>query len=280
MGQPADKADGVDENHLLAAGQNRPAGGGVKGGEQLILRDDLGAAQRVEQAGFADVGIADQRDDRHRVVLPAAAGLSASLLDRGELAPDQFHPPAQMPPVVLELALTGPAAGAGTPCAAAALPGEPVPQPGQPGQPVGEGGELGLKLALVGGRPGGEDFEDQQRPIDHRQPQLVLEVFDLGAGQLIVENADLDLLPFAEIPRLGEPALAEVTAGIRRIPPLGDLKDRLHPGALGQCPQLGQAALEIPVAAVRRKEGGAGRDSLFRSLHTASVFVLQDLPII
>ena len=43
VGQLADEADGVGEQHGLAAGQLEPPGGGVEGGEEPVLDEHAGS---------------------------------------------------------------------------------------------------------------------------------------------------------------------------------------------------------------------------------------------
>ena len=57
--QVAHEADGVGENQAGFGGEVEPPRGGVECGEELVLREDVGFGQAVEQAGFAGVGVAD-----------------------------------------------------------------------------------------------------------------------------------------------------------------------------------------------------------------------------
>ena len=79
MRQAADKADRIDQNDLQSAGQRQLAGRGVQRGKQHVGFKDLLAAQRVQQAGLAHVGVAHERDDGHIVFLAGAAGLAPAL---------------------------------------------------------------------------------------------------------------------------------------------------------------------------------------------------------
>ena len=69
VGQLAHEADGVGEQHRLAAGQVEAAGGGVEGGEEPVLDQHAGVGEAVEQRRLAGVGVAD---DGH----PLGAGLA------------------------------------------------------------------------------------------------------------------------------------------------------------------------------------------------------------
>ena len=80
VGQAADEADRIHQNNLQAAGQGQLAGGGVQRGEQHVRLKDLLAAQGVQQAGLAHVGVAHQCHHGHIVFLSGAAGLTPALL--------------------------------------------------------------------------------------------------------------------------------------------------------------------------------------------------------
>ena len=77
--QAADKADGVHQNNLQAAGQHQLAGRRVQRRKQHVGLKNLLTAQGVQQARFAHVRVADQRDHRHIVLLTGPAGLAAAL---------------------------------------------------------------------------------------------------------------------------------------------------------------------------------------------------------
>ena len=80
VGQAADEADRIHQNNLQAAGQGQLAGGGVQRGEQHVRLKNLLAAQGVQQAGLAHVGVAHQCHHGHIVFLAGAAGLTPALL--------------------------------------------------------------------------------------------------------------------------------------------------------------------------------------------------------
>ena len=61
MGQPPDEPHRVGQQEAAALIDFDPAGGGVQGGEELILDVDTGAGDAVHQGRFARVGVADQR---------------------------------------------------------------------------------------------------------------------------------------------------------------------------------------------------------------------------
>ena len=64
VGQLGDEPDGVGEGGGPPTGQVEAPGRGVEGREQLVLDQDPGAGEAVEQGRLAGVGVADQRDGR------------------------------------------------------------------------------------------------------------------------------------------------------------------------------------------------------------------------
>ena len=75
VGQMAHEAHGVGQRDAaLGLRQEHLAGGGVQGGEQLVGGIGAGLGQRIEQGGFASVGVADQGHGQH---FAPAAGTAA-----------------------------------------------------------------------------------------------------------------------------------------------------------------------------------------------------------
>ena len=60
-------------------GEVEPTGGGVEGGEELVLDEHAGVGESVEQARLAGVGVADQGDGGD----PAAAARLAAGVPAG-----------------------------------------------------------------------------------------------------------------------------------------------------------------------------------------------------
>ena len=59
VGQFANEADRVGEQHILVGRKAQSAGGRIEGGEEFIFCEDVGAGEGVEQRGFAGVGVPD-----------------------------------------------------------------------------------------------------------------------------------------------------------------------------------------------------------------------------
>ena len=140
----------------------------------------VSALNRVALAG---VGITDQRHRGDRGLLPPLAKLRAALADALDIDADGVDAGPDSPPVGLELGF------AGTPRAdAAAEPRKRRPGADQTRQQIFELGELHLQLAFPRARAAGEDVEDQLRAIDDLALDLLLDLPQLGRGQLVVED--------------------------------------------------------------------------------------------
>ena len=241
--QPADKADRIHQNNLQTAGQHQLAGGGVQRGKQHVGLKDLLAAQGVQQAGFAHIGVADQRHHGHIVLLAGAAGLAAALFHFLQLFFQMLNAVVQVAAVKLQLGLTG-----------AALTAQAFAQPLQARQLVAQCGKLGLQLALVRGGAGTENFKDQHRAVQHLKLQRGGEVADLAAGQLAVKNRGGRVHILADKAGLGDLALTQHRGGLGRGALLYDLGHGVHAVGIGQCAQLVQTAGHIIAALIQRQQ--------------------------
>ena len=73
VGQSADKTDCVHEHDAPAVRKLKGAGGGIEGGEKLILGENPGVRQTIEQRGLARVGVAHNGGGDDAVLFAAAA---------------------------------------------------------------------------------------------------------------------------------------------------------------------------------------------------------------
>ena len=83
--QPIDEADRVGDQQLAAIRQLDLAHQRIERHEQRVRRDRVVAGQQVEQRRLAGVGVADQRDGRHRRLVAPLAQLRAAPADRVDL---------------------------------------------------------------------------------------------------------------------------------------------------------------------------------------------------
>ena len=168
VGQLADKAHRVGDEHRAGVGNLQGAGGGVQGVEQPVIGRDGRPGEPVEQGGFARIGIAHNGHHRHLVLDaplplggPHPAHILQLLLQLGDLAAD-------VPPVALQLGLAGAAGADG-----ALLPLQMGPHAHQAGEQILILGQLHLEPALPGAGPLGEDVQDQGGAVQHRHPQVL-----------------------------------------------------------------------------------------------------------
>ena len=120
-GEALDEAHGVGEEGLQAVGEGDPAGGGVEGGEELVLHQHVGVREGPQEGALAGVGVAHEGHHGDGLALAPGAvelALVADLLDLllqiGDLVADR-------PAVDLQLRLAG-ATGGDAPAPAPAAP--------------------------------------------------------------------------------------------------------------------------------------------------------------
>ena len=77
--QPIDEADRVRHQQLAAVGQPHLPDERIERHEQRVRRLGVRPRQHVEQRRLAGVGVADERDRRHRRLVPALAQLRPPL---------------------------------------------------------------------------------------------------------------------------------------------------------------------------------------------------------
>ena len=135
-------------------------------------------AKPVEQRRLADVGVADQRDER--IAAAAGAPRRALFAHDFELPAEQGHARGDLAPVDLELRFTGT-----TRTDAAAEPRERGARTDQIRLPVTQLRELDLQLSFARARVLREDVEDQHRAVDDRQRHDLLEVGALARAQIV-----------------------------------------------------------------------------------------------
>ena len=243
VGQLADEPHRVGEQHHLALGAHHLAGGGVERGEQAVFDEHAGPGERVEQRALARVRVAHERDAELATPL-AALGLTLAL-DGAEIAPQHRDALAHAAAVHLELGLARAARAD-----AARLTLEVLPHAGEPRQSVLELRQLDLEPRLAGSGAAREDVEDQLRAIHHLHRQLLLQVADLGSGEIVVEDHEVGIAIAGQFGQLLELALADERGGMDRAAALHQRAEHPRAGGVGQERQLLERAREAaPVAA-------------------------------
>ena len=158
VGELADKAHRVGDEHRAGVGNLQRPGGGVQGVKEPVAGRDARVGQGVEEGGFARVGVAHDGHHRDLVLLPPVP------LDRPD-APDLFQVfgelgnfPADVAAVGLQLGLTGAAGADGGLAPGGRLAHQMAPHARQPGQEVFVLGQLHLEPALLGPGPLGKNI--------------------------------------------------------------------------------------------------------------------------
>src|SRR5699024_11100646 len=113
---------------------------------------------------------------------------------------------------------------------------------------------FGLQFALVGGGPGAENFQDQQRAVQHFHLQRRRKVADLAAGQFAVKDGGGRLHVLADQPGFLHLAGAQQGGGFGRAAFLHHLCHGVHAVGFGQGAQFRQAAVHIIPALVKRQQ--------------------------
>ena len=134
------------------------------------------------------------------------------------------------------------------------------PHPRQPWVRILQLGQFDLKLGLLGLGPRRENVEDQLAAVEHLGLSDLLQLADLGRGQIVVEN---DHVGFETSDPLGELkglALADVGRRIDRTDALLKPVSNNGPGTLGESGQLGQI-----IGSVRSQQVCGHQDGTFFS---------------
>jgi len=246
-----DEADRVGEQDGVAARQADAAGGGVERGEELVLGQHVGLGDRIEQGGFAGVGVADDGDDRDLGAPALGAVLGALAAHFFQFPPELGDALVDPPAVNLELGFAGAAqadaAGAAAAGGAAGLAGQVRPLAGEARLAVLVLGQLHLQRALAGAGVLGEDVQDQRGAI-HDDDVVAVEGFlqlALVAGRkLVVEDEHVEVqraLPGLQLLHL---AGADEGLGVGGVEGLRRLADHVQAGGLAQQGQLRERGLE------------------------------------
>ena len=238
MGQLADKAHRVGDQDLRAVLHPVAFRGGVQRVEQPVVGMDAGARQRVEQGGFARIGIPHQGHQGHLPLAPFAPLGGADLAHVFQLPLEPGDALADVAPVGLQLGLAGAAGADGAAAAACRLAHQMAPHAGKARQQVLVLGQLHLQLAFAGLGPVGKNIQDQSVAVNDPALHDLLQRPGLGWGDLVVEHQQIHLVLPHQLCDLPGFALADESAGVRRGPVLHGGKDALAPRRFQQLFQL------------------------------------------
>ena len=201
------------------------------------------AGERVEQGGFAGIGVADERDGRHGDGLAAAALLPANPAHGFQLLLDAVQPDVDLAAVGLQLGFTRSASAD----AAAGL-GHGLAASGQSRQLIFQLRQFDLQLTFAGPRVAGEDVQNQLRPVDDGAGQPRLHVARLGRRQVVVEQHQAGSGGSDRGDDFIELAAAHQRRRIRPAAPLNQDRRDGRAGRTGQLLKLGERGVEVEVA--------------------------------
>ena len=91
----------------------------------------------------------------------------------------------------------------------------------------------------------GKDVEDQCRAVDDLDLEVVLQIAQLGGGEFIVKEDDVQLQFFAQLAQLLNLAGTDVGGRVDALQILVRSADDLHPCRISELFQLIQGILEI-----------------------------------
>ena len=210
-------------------GSLQAARGGVQRGEQFVLGQHLRAGERVEQSGFAGVGVADDGGERPEIAL-------ATLALRGTLAADDFEFAGDFGNAVLHAAAVGfQLRFAVTAHADAAfLARQVAPEPGQARQQMLELRQFDLELAFLRAGALRENIENQRRAVEHLAIENAFQIAALRGGKFVVEDDRVHVLAAAMLGKFIRLAAADECAGHGRFEFLDAVAHDFAAGGGGQ----------------------------------------------
>ena len=252
MGQVADEAHGIGQDNLPDFRQKQAPRGGVQRGKQLVGRIGARFGQRVEQRGFAGIGIAHQGNAQQLATTAGTTLHGALALQLLESALEHGHPLAQQTAVGFQLGFTR-----ATQTDPAFLSSQVSPATHQAGGQMFQLGQLDLQLAFVGLGTQGKNIEDQGISINHAAGKDFFQIALLAGTQFVIENHNIGLLLTHGGGDFFRLALAGVGGGIRRLALAADDAQYPRTGTGGQQLELRQLLGMVAITKVQLHQDGA-----------------------
>ena len=187
MRQLSDESDGIDQQAAAVFREIDIAHNGVQCCEELVLDQHVRAGKRVQERGFARVGIADERNDGLPLLFAAGAAEIAALFDFLQIAFEIINALADAAAIHFELRFAGAARAD-----AAAETGKLRALTGKTRKAIFHLCKLDLQFALGRLRVLGENIENQRGAIDHANAERVFKIALLRAGKLVVKDCEID----------------------------------------------------------------------------------------
>ena len=172
--QPVDESDRVRHEQLAPVRQSDLADERIERDEQRIRRFGIRPRQLVEQRRLARVGVADERNGRHRRLVTALAQLRASPAHVLDVLRDGVNACADPTAIGLELRFTGTSRAD-----AATQTRQRVAGADEPRQEILQLCEFDLQLAFARARAAREDVENQLGAVDDLPVDRLFDVAEL-----------------------------------------------------------------------------------------------------
>src|SRR5690554_545093 len=189
MWQITDETDGIRQHKLRAFANIETTGRRIKRCKQLVSREGLRLGQRIEQRGFASVGIAHQRHRKHSAALTPAPTHVALFLYFLQSLLECAHTTTEQAAVCFELSFPRPSQ-----TDTAFLTFKVRPPSHQPRGQVFKLSELNLNLAFMALRTLRKDIEYQGRAVNDATAQRMFKVTLLGRRQCVVEHDEIRIM--------------------------------------------------------------------------------------
>lgn len=230
VGKIANESDRIREYDVPGLPQKKSPGGRIKRRKQLVRRVGPRLGQRIEQRGFACIGVAHQGHSQHLTTFPRAAPYTTLAFQLGQPGLEQLHALAEQAAVGFQLFLTR-----ATQTDAPLLTFKVGPALNQAGGKMLQLGQFDLQLALVALGTQRKDVEDQCGTVDYPTLQHTLQIPLLGSRNVMIENDNIGFVELGGDTDLVGLALSDVQRRIRGLPStLDDTDDR---GACAGCQQ-------------------------------------------
>ena len=204
------KAHRVGKNGLAPLPQSNLAHGRVQRGEQHVLGQHFGAAQGIEQRGFARIGIAHQGNHRirHALARRAVQPPGAAHIVQG-LAQARYALPQQAP-VGFQLTFPRP----GKKAFAAPLTLKVGPGSDQARTLIGHKRQFHLQTAFLGPGTQAKNFENKAGAVNNLYIQRLFQIALLHRGQTGINNQQPGIV-FAKFdPQIIDQPLAQKGTGM------------------------------------------------------------------
>ena len=210
--QIADESDGIGQDNAAFGTDVQPPCRGVECGEQLVFRIYARLGQPVEQAGFADIGIADQRKRFDSARFAGLAAQRALFFEAGKLFFQDINPMGDQSAVGFQFGFAR-AFHADT----ASLALQMSVTAYQASRQMAQLRQLDLQPAFLSAGATGENRQNQPYPVQYAALEDFFQIAFLRGRKFVVEYDQIDAVCgncFRQLRRL---ARADKQRGVRTV---------------------------------------------------------------